>query len=166
MNIEQIMISETNKKYRPGIKMKPRYITVHETGTTAKNADAFGHARVQAKENSNLGSSWHYTVDDSDIIYQSIPDNEVSWQVKEINSPCNMSSIGISICVNAGAVFRRARYNTIQLIIFLMKKYSIPLGGVYPRNKWDKSSSPEKILTLGWHHFIGELKYELDQLKV
>lgn len=158
MNIEEFLPTKEDK--RSGIKMKARYITIHETDNENKGSSAFFYARLG---NKNQVMPWHYIVDDSDIIYQVNHLDEVAFQIDDLRSTCNMNSVGISLCVNKGSVFRRTRYNAIQLVIFLKKKLNIPLGNVYPRHKWDKSGNPKKILSMGWHHFIGELKYELDK---
>jgi N-acetylmuramoyl-L-alanine amidase len=164
MKINKMLIDVKNKKTRPGIIMIPRYITVHESNKTNKGADAFAHARMQLRESEN-SNSWHYTVDDSDVVYQSIPDNEVAWHVGDNRGAGDMSSIGIKICTNKGAIFRRAKYNAIQLIIVLMKKYSIHLGMICTHKKWTGVDCPGKLLQKGWYHMIGEIKYELDKMK-
>lgn len=86
MEIKQKLISKNNTNTRPGIKMDPQWITIHETDNTSKGADAEAHARLQASGNSRT-ASWHYTVDDHEI-WQSIPDNEVAWHAgKRIFAP-------------------------------------------------------------------------------
>ena len=45
---------------RPGIKMNPEYITIHETDNTAKGANDEAHARLQYNGNSRQ-ASWHFS---------------------------------------------------------------------------------------------------------
>jgi len=46
--------------------MTPRYITVHTTANQSKGANALAHARYL--KNGGAGTSWHFTVDDTQIV--------------------------------------------------------------------------------------------------
>ena len=65
------------RRNRPGYKLEPRYITVHDTANTQTGADARAHANY-LKSAPNLEASWHFTVDDK-IIYNHLPLNENGW---------------------------------------------------------------------------------------
>ena len=70
-----IKVDLIKKAKRPGYAMKPEYITVHQTGNTAKGANAVMHNKyAQVAPN----PSWHYTVDDHEA-YQHLPLSENGW---------------------------------------------------------------------------------------
>lgn len=156
MEIKQLFIPAGNTKTRPGIKMTPRYITIHETANTASGATAAAHARLQASGNSRT-ASWHYTVDDHEI-WQSIPDNEVGWHAGDGGSgPGNRQSIGIEICVNSGGDFEQAKRNAALLVRHLMNRHNIPISRVVPHKHWSGKNCPARILPK-WDSFINLIK--------
>ncbi|WML41246.1 N-acetylmuramoyl-L-alanine amidase [Neobacillus sp. OS1-2] len=107
MNIIQRFIPASNKETRPGIKMIPKYITIHETDNPGAGADASAHARLQERGNDRT-ASWHLQIDDHEAI-QSIPFNEIAWAAGDgRNGPGNQTSIHIEICVNADGNFQKA----------------------------------------------------------
>lgn len=155
MEIKQKLIPKSNRSCRPGIKMTPKYLTIHTTANTSKGANALAHANLQYNGNSRT-ASWHYTCDQNNI-YQSIPDNEVGWHAGDGRGPGNMSSIGIEICVNSDGNFANAKANAIQLIRHLMDKHNIPLANVVPHKRWSGKDCPHEILP-HWNDFINQIK--------
>ena len=77
------------------------HIVIHETANQKPGADAAAHARLQKGGNSRA-ASWHYTVDDKEIV-QSFPDDVKCWHS---GSAYNSKSIGIEICVNSDGRIR------------------------------------------------------------
>ena len=118
MKITQMLIPESNKFTRPGVKMEPQYITLHETANTTKGATAHAHAKLQQSGNSRQ-ASWHFTCG-SDGIYQSIPTTEVAYHAGDGSGDGNTKSIAIEICVNSDGNFAKAKANAIELIKHLM----------------------------------------------
>ena len=110
-----------------------KYIVIHYTGndgdTDENNGNYFKNNVVEA--------SAHYFVDD-DSITRSVPDNYVAWHCgaktykhKECR---NSNSIGIEICddVKNGTIYPSTKTiaNTLELVAYLMNKYSIPKENV------------------------------------
>lgn len=156
MNIQQQFIPISHKKTRPGIKMSPKYITVHETGNTANGANAKAHANLLSRGNTRT-ASWHFTVDDKEI-YQHLPTNEVGWHAGDGgNGQGNRQSIGIEICVNRDGNFQKAKQNAIWLIKHLMGKLNIPIERVVPHKHWSGKNCPTNLLKT-WTVFINEIK--------
>ena len=154
VNISVDLLS-VGAKNRPGYAMTPKYITVHNTGNTAKGADALAHATFL--KNSKETTGWHFTVDDKRII-QHIPCWENAWHATDGHGPGNMQSIGIEICVNSDGNYAKAEANAVELIRYLMSKYSIPVTNVVPHQKWyPVKYCPYKILPR-WNEFINEIK--------
>lgn len=142
VKIIQALIPKQNRN-RPGNRMKPLYITVHNTSNTGRGADAANHAVFVAR--ASTGVSWHYTVDDQ-VIYQHLPLNENGWHAGDGRGTGNMKSIGIEICENAGANFEQAVKNAQWLIRKLMGDLGIPLSNVVPHKHWSGKECPRKLL--------------------
>ncbi|MBH8609431.1 N-acetylmuramoyl-L-alanine amidase [Thermoactinomyces sp. CICC 10521] len=155
MEIKQLLIPASNTKTRPGIKMTPKYITVHETDNTAAGANAAAHAKLQFNGNSRT-ASWHFTVDDHEI-WQSIPEDEIAWHAGDGHGTGNMESLAIEICVNSNGDFEKAKANAIWLIHYLMDKHGIPIDRVVPHQHWSGKNCPRHILTY-WNTFINQIK--------
>ena len=78
------------KNNRPGTKLKPKGVVVHETGNpggTAQNHFDYWNAK-------NRGSSVQAVIDWNEVI-QLIPYNEVSWHA---GRTANLSMIGVELC--------------------------------------------------------------------
>ncbi|MDI1346731.1 MAG: N-acetylmuramoyl-L-alanine amidase, partial [Pseudolabrys sp.] len=83
---------------RPGKKLKPTLITIHNTDNDSPGANAAAHAKYQKGADARKRQvSWHFSVDDNSV-YQSLPNNEIGWHAG--SSKGNGSSIGIEICMN------------------------------------------------------------------
>src|SRR5699024_276089 len=106
---------------RPGRKMTPTSITIHETDNTNVRANARAHAFLQANGNKRQ-SSWHVQVDDECEVYVSIPFTEAAFHSGTYN--CNHTSIAIEICVNKDGNYNQAILYTILFIKYLISKYT------------------------------------------
>jgi N-acetylmuramoyl-L-alanine amidase len=157
VKIIPMLIPVSNKFTRPGIVMSPKYITIHETDNTSVGANALAHARLQQRGNSRQ-ASWHFSVDDGDAIYQSIPTNEIGFHAADGGGAGNLSSIAIEICVNADGDFTKAKENAVELVRYLMDKYHIPIANVVQHNHWSGKDCPRKLRKSGWNAFIALIK--------
>jgi hypothetical protein len=160
MNIIQRFIPASNTKTRPGIKMTPKYITIHETDNTAPRANAEAHARLQESGNDRT-ASWHLTVDDQYAI-QSIPFDEVAWHAGDGRGPGNMTSIALEICVNSDGDYKKAVANAAEVTRQLMQQFNIPVSNVVQHNHWSGKNCPY-IMRSGkagvtWNDFLNLLK--------
>ena len=155
--IQEHIISD-GRKNRPGRDTNPdTYITIHETGNTAKGADAAAHgAYLDSAAGEDALVSWHYTVDDHAIV-QHLPDYETAYHAGDgKDGPGNATSIGIEICVDAGGDFEQARANAAALVRLLMERHDIPLERVVQHNRWNGKDCPKTIrATAGaWEAFL------------
>lgn len=159
--IKQMLIPATNKKTRPGKKRVPKYITIHETGNTNKGATALSHANLQFRGNPRL-ASWHYTVDDKDAIYQSVPDDENAYAAGDGAGPGNTLSIQIEICTNSDGDFLKAVENAAWLVRYLMAKHKLTTNDVVQHNHWSGKNCPENLRKgskgINWNGFIAMLR--------
>ncbi|RPF57631.1 N-acetylmuramoyl-L-alanine amidase [Abyssicoccus albus] len=125
--------------------MRPKYITIHNTGNSSKGANALMHAKY-IKNQQHRYVSWHYTIDDQYII-QHVPSNEVAWHAGDgAMGLGNISSIGIEMCQHDGVDFEQVIQNTIELVRLLMKQYDIPIHRVVPHSHWKQTSCPKFLL--------------------
>ena len=143
-----------------GVGNPCNYITIHETANTVKGANAQSHANLQSKGNSRL-ASWHYQVDDKEII-QSFLDNVQCWHAGDGQGKGNMESIAIEICVNSDGNFKKAVKNAAELVKYLVKQHSIPIGNVVQHNRWSGKDCPQNLRHgskgIDWNDFIGLVK--------
>lgn len=112
-----------------------KYIVVHYTGNTTDTA--YNNTRYFKSVNRN--ASAHYFVDDNNI-YQCVLDKNKAWHVGDslkvgnggawYKKCTNSNSIGIEMCCTNSDVSQTTVNNTIELVKYLMKKYSIPTSHV------------------------------------
>ncbi|MGJ7910709.1 peptidoglycan recognition protein family protein [Neobacillus sp. LXY-1] len=168
MNIIQRLIPASNKETRPGIRMVPMYITIHETDNPARGADAVAHARLQERGNSRQ-ASWHMQVDENQAI-QSIPFDEIAWAAGDgRNGLGNTKSIHIEICVNADGDYQKAVRNTSEVVRELMVRFRIPISNIVQHNHWTGKNCPRYLRSgekgINWNDFIAMLKRNTVQVE-
>ena len=142
--IQQDLIPQ-GRRNRPGKHNPAEYITIHNTGNTAKGAGAPNHA-AYLKGDAAAGApvSWHYTVDDKTII-RHIPDNETAWHAGDGAGTGNSRSVGIEICVNSDGDLARATGNAAELTAELMRLHNVPIGKVVQHNRWSGKDCPQML---------------------
>ncbi len=149
------------RKNRPGYPMTPKYITIHETGSFGKGANAKAHAKyIKSDDAANRPASWHFTVDDTEI-YQHLPLNENGWHAGDGGSGTgNRQSIGIEICVNSDGNFEKAVQNAQWLVRKLMAEFNIPIENIKQHYDWSGKNCPYTIRKTpnGWKNFLDGLK--------
>lgn len=157
MKIMQRFIPTSNKDTRPGIKMVPKYITIHETDNPSPGADAQAHARLQERGNDRT-ASWHLQIDDQETI-QSIPFDEAAWAAGDgRNGTGNLKSIHIEICVNSDGDYKQAVQNTAEVTKQLLDQLNIPQSNVVQHNFWTGKNCPRNLRSgekgISWSEFI------------
>jgi N-acetylmuramoyl-L-alanine amidase len=136
---------------RPGNKMSPEYITIHDTANTSPGANALMHARYLKTVTKEV--SWHYTVDDTTVV-QHLPWNEAGWHTG--TSQGNGNSIGAEICMNSDGNRAKAEENAQLLCVGLMKETGIALDHIVQHNHWSGKNCPQVLRARanGWANFI------------
>lgn len=144
---------------RPGKKIVPKIITIHETANTSTGAGAKAHASYI--KNPKTKVSWHFTVDDKEII-QHLPINELAYHSGSLNG--NKTSIGVELCVNKDGDFNKTKENLYKLLYLLEKEINLKV--LRPHSYWFKNTvCPKNINKYGWNKFINDyenFKKELD----
>ena len=145
--------------------MTPKFITIHNTGNPRPGASAKMHANwiKTGKDPTNpaldLLASWHFTVDDREII-QHLPLNENGWHAADgINGVGNRQSIGIEICEWAYEDYMRGEINAAWLTAKLLKEFNLPITAVKQHYDWSGKNCPSVIRKRkgGWEGFISEV---------
>lgn len=156
--IKQDFAGRTDRQFKFKGENPCTYITVHETDNTSRGAGAQAHAAFQ--KNGGGGASWHYQVDDKNII-QSYPDTRRLWHAGDGQGHGNMSSIGIETCVNPDSDWDATKQNLAELIVTLMKRHNIPVSKVVQHNYWSGKNCPRKMRANSqkqWNELIAQVK--------
>ncbi len=153
----------SGRRNRPGYKLTPKYITIHDTANTQAGADAKAHAAYLKKNPPASEASWHFTVDDK-VIYQHLPLNENGWHAGDgANGPGNRQSIGIEICENRDGNRAAAEANAAWLVAKLLKDYGLGLDRVKQHYDWSGKNCPRVLRGRkdGWKNFLAAVEAHL-----
>ena len=115
---------------RTAIKREIKYIVIHETDNTNEGANAERHSDYLNRGISGE-TSWHYTVDDTEI-YHHVPDDEIAWHAGDTKNPDggNAHGIGIELCVNCDGDFEKTFENGAKLTAYLLCAYRLDITAV------------------------------------
>ena len=165
--MKEQFIPKTATGRRPGIKMRPEYITIHSTGNPRSTAQ--NEADNVCNNHPKLKVSFHAVVDDTQAI-QVLPFNEVAWHAGDGTGKGNMASIGIEICESGNR--QKALENAIRLVKDLMDGHKIPLKNVVQHNHWSGKDCPRILRNkayvqgrYGWKWFYSKLEDENVEIK-
>jgi N-acetylmuramoyl-L-alanine amidase CwlA len=142
---DMITAAEGLKKVRSGIlHPETKYIVYHDTGNHTPGADANMHANymVGSDNANNRARSWHYTVDDKNVIHH-IPDNEVSWQGDSFDAYAK--SIGIETCVNFGSDLFTTWQRTAKLMAKILVEQGLTVDAVKQHYDFSKKNCPQTL---------------------
>ena len=165
----QYLLTTINNSVRPGYASAPQYVTIHNTDSTGKGADALAHAKIQYnRQNKNeIWTSWHFQVDDHSI-YQSIPMDEVAWHAGDGSMQGN-TTIGIEICENSDGNYAKAEKNAAYLTAQILFELGLPKNAIKMHKDWSGKTCPRNIIngtkgTMGWDTFKSTVAKYYDQL--
>jgi N-acetylmuramoyl-L-alanine amidase len=137
------------------------FITIHNTGNASTGAGARNHARyVKSDTAANLPVSWHFTVDERDII-QHLPVNEDAFHAGDGAGNGNRQSIGIEIAMNSDGDLLRATDKAAELTAYLCGKHNIPVENIVQHHHWNRKHCPQMLRTgrpYTWDVFIGKVR--------
>lgn len=148
---------------RPGYRLVPEYITIHDTANPKAGADAASHAAyLKGSEAASRPASWHFTVDERSV-YQHLPLSENGWHAGDgANGPGNRKSIGIEICDNVDGDRAAAEANAAQLVARLLTETGLPISSVVQHNRWTGKDCPRTFRSKagGWVSFLERVEAE------
>lgn len=165
MNITQMLIPK-NTKARPQKALNFKGITIHNTGNYSNGAGALNHGKYMQGSGSNNLVSWHYTVDDINIV-QHLPENEIGWHAGDgANGKGNTTTIAIEICVNPDSNLLQATDNATKLCADILNRHGIQNanGYLFQHNNWNGKNCPAEIRKgnpYNWQTFIDKVNAEL-----
>jgi N-acetylmuramoyl-L-alanine amidase CwlA len=163
LNVVQDFVP-TGSSNRPGRRLTPTHITIHNTDNAGPGADARAHARyIKGADARQRQVSWHYTVDDR-VVIQHLPVNEVGWHA----GPGNSKSIGIEICMHRGMPEAAAYERAALLVAVLAHQNNITVPGKIVRHfDWTGKHCPRVLLDKqdGWPTFQTRVRTLLNQLR-
>ena len=144
---------------------KVEYIVVHDTGNFNKGANAEMHFAFF--NGADRQASAHYFVDDHSIL-QLVKDCDKAWHCGDGGNKYgigNQNSIGIEMCVASDLDKHAVQENTLDLIVFLMKKYNVPFEKVVRHYDASRKNCPQTLNVdgkwSGWIDFNNRLKVKI-----
>lgn len=156
---------------RPAYGMKPKYVTIHNTGNTASGSTAKAHADLQynrSARNDEVTTSWHFTVDNKEI-WQSVPMNEVAYHAGDGYGMGNDSTIAIEICENKDGNYAQAEKNAVKLTARILYDNGLPATAIKMHKDWSGKNCPQNMIELtkgsmGWTAFKKAVENEYNRI--
>lgn len=152
------------RRNRPGTKMTPLYITIHDTQNLKEGADAEAHARFLKGGAADVPASWHFTVDHDSII-QHLPLDEAAFHAGDgRNGPGNTTSLAVEITENPDGNRAKAEANAAELVASLLKQFNLGIDRVIQHNRWSGKDCPRVLRSRsgGWEGFIKAVQSYLE----
>lgn len=148
------MRAQLIKHNRPGTRISPTSVTIHNTGnpnSTAQNNRDYFSNHPDAKVSS------HWVVDDKEAI-QCIPENEMSWHA---GPEANRQSISIEVCEFTDPVRHEKAYlNAVKLSAEILRRYGWGVDRLTTHQRWTGKYCPWHILPI-WDKFVADVQAEL-----
>ena len=145
MEIIQMLAPVRANSARSGIKRtKNGGVTIHNTGNFKRGAGAKNHGTYLQNGGANAQASWHYAVDDTNIV-QSIPSDEVAWHAGDGRGNGNMTTEAIEICVNPDSDLTKATDNAAWLAAQRLKAQGLGLDNLYQHHDWSGKNCPAEL---------------------
>lgn len=143
-----IPLDNRNRTNRPMSSVKPP--VVHDTGNINVGANAEMHRRFAHNGGGREGVSWHFTVDEEEII-QTLPLYERG--IHAGNADCNATRAGIELCVNSDGDFNKTMANGAKLVRFLAG-YDAAMDGMVQHFNCSGKNCPAKLRAGRWEEFV------------
>ena len=169
--IRQRIIPANQTLQRPGYTLHTPYRWIqHENANYTSTAADEAQYLINGAEGRQ--ASWHFTTDD-DVIYQSVPIDEVTWQSADGAGEGNMNGISNELCVRRGINTAQARFNAESLCAGITYALSVPMNRI--NSHWDMNANnapserhhcPDEMLNDGtWPTvFKGEVQTQWDEM--
>ena len=149
--------------------MTPKTIVIHNAATPNGTAKTLNNAQ----HNNQDYKSWHFSVDDTDII-QSLPLNRNAFATGDgAFGYGNRTGIHIEIAkdndVDNEEEWTESKKNGAKLTAILLKRYGWTIDQVSKHQDYKMTDGtykycPHKILDEGWEDFLKLVQTELDEL--
>jgi len=157
LNLSEELIP-SGRQNRPGTRIRPTFITIHNTSNTNAGADAQAHSRFVRNTGYYMHNgkknwvSWHYSVDDQRVL-KHLPVNEKGYHA----GPANSVSIGIEVCMHQGIDRTQADLRAARLAAVLLFDFGLGIGGLRTHKSWTGKHCPTLLLS-HWSSFVRQVE--------
>ena len=143
---------------RPGTRIAPKFVTIHNTSNANPGADAKAHSRfvrntgfymINGKQN---WVSWHYTVDDK-VALRHVPPTEKAYHA----GPANSVSIAMEVCMHQGIDRAAADLRAARLAALLLFDFGLGIAGLRTHQSWTGKNCPQ-LLIPRWAAFVQQVE--------
>jgi hypothetical protein len=150
---------------RPGMRITPSWITIHETGNRRAGANAESHRDFTHRLRGGPERvSFHYVVDDREAI-QLLEHDEMAFHAGDgCDDPTNdtgcFRSIAIETCVNEDGEWARTRRNLVALVRHLLRTDTrFSPERIAQHQRWSGKDCPQRIRAEGsWQQLLDEMR--------
>ena len=159
MNVTKKLVSQDKYNIKCPYTMNASRIVVHNTAN-----DASAINEVTYMINNNQEVSFHYAVDDKEVV-QGIPEDRNAWHAGDgENGVGNRQGIAIEICYSksGGDRFVQAEKNAVDLIVSLLKKYNWGVDRVTKHQDYSGKYCPHRTLDNGWDRFVKMIEAKMN----
>jgi len=162
MKVIQNLVPASKYNIKCPYSMIAEFIVVHNT---ANDASARNEVAYMISNNNQV--SFHYAVDDKEIV-QGIPENRNAWHAGDgSNGPGNRKGLSIEICYSksGGQRFIEAEKLAAKFIAYKLKEKDWGIDRVKKHQDFSGKYCPHRTLDMGWQRFLDMVQNELNALK-
>ena len=152
-----MLISQEKYLLKCPYKMNPTRIVVHNTAN-----DASARNEVKYMQNNKSQTSFHYAVDDKEVI-QALPLDRNSWNAGDgRNGNGNREGISVEICYSksGGDRFIKAEKRAAKLIAEILDQNGWDISKVTKHQDYSGKYCPHRTLDMGWNRFLKMIEAE------
>jgi N-acetylmuramoyl-L-alanine amidase len=154
--VRQMLVASKNYKLKCPNTLVPEGFCVHNTWN-----DASANNEVQYMINSTSSTSYHYAVDDKEVV-QGIPLDRNAWHAGDGNNgPGNRKFIGLEICYSksGGERYTKAEENAVQFLAQELKARGWGIDKVKKHQDFSGKYCPHRILDeKRWTSFLDRIE--------
>ncbi len=158
MEVKKRLPDRSKYQLKCPYSMTPIGICVHNTYN-----DASAENEVEYMVTNNLTTSFHYAVDDKEIV-QGIPDDRNAFHAGDgREGEGNREFIGVEICYSrsGGERFAKAEKHAALFIASKLKEYGWDISRVRKHQDFSGKYCPHRTLDMGWQRFLDMIRAEL-----
>ncbi len=146
---------------RSQAKLDFKGVTIHNTDNSNPGADALENVRYMLNNANNMYNSWHYTVDDHQII-RSVPEDEEAMHTGSREG--NHTTVGIEITQNSDGNILKATNKAAWLAADILRRHGIRRAvwkqNIFQHNDWTGKDCPSQIrrgIPYDWAAFVNRV---------
>lgn len=158
----RVQLVPPNNRNVPNLPLVPQWITVHETANPNPGANAEAHWRFVQQGGGVEGVSYHFAVDDREII-QILPLSTVAWHAGDgPQGPGNRTSVAIETCVNRDGDWEKTLRHLVALLAALCRQLNLPPERIVQHHHWSGKNCPARIRAEGrWERLLADVRARL-----